>query len=234
MYTFCQQKQKIWECLSDLTEKTQSVLFTVVFYCNKIRYRLKNIVLCRRRDRKEGCVMYSHTARRQQPVSTKSLCMIAVCMAVVFMMTFMPRIPIPFGYAHLGDAVIFLLILFLPRRQAGFAASIGSAFSDLLGGFPIWILPTLVIKWVMVEIVFRMAAIPAAGKQPSVLSMQMLLAFSVSALWMVIAYAGSGALLYGSTGAGLLMTPGLIGEGVINVAAAMAVGAALQKAAACF
>ena len=160
--------------------------------------------------------------------------MTAVCMTVVFMMTFMPRIPIPFGYAHLGDAVIFLLILFLPRRQAGFAASIGSAFSDLLGGFPIWILPTLVIKWVMVEIVFRMAAIPAAGKQPSVLSMQMLLAFSVSALWMVIAYAGSGALLYGSTGAGLLMTPGLIGEGVINVAVAMAVGAALQKAAACF
>ena len=86
----------------------------------------------------------------------------------------------------------------------------------------------------MVEIVFRMAPIPAAGKQPWVLSMQMLLAFSVSALWMVIAYAGSGALLYGSTGAGLLMTPGLIGEGVINVAAAMAVGAALQKAAACF
>jgi hypothetical protein len=64
--------------------------------------------------------------------------------------------------------------------------------------------------------------------------MQMLLAFSVSALWMVIAYAGSGALLYGSTGAGLLMTPGLIGEGIVNVAAAMAVGAALQKAAACF
>ena len=234
LYAFWQQKQKIWECLSDLTEKTQSVLFTVVFYCNKIRYRLKNIVLCRRRDRKEGCVMYSHTARRQQPVSTKSLCMTAVCMAVVFMMTFMPRIPIPFGYAHLGDAVIFLLILFLPRRQAGFAASIGSAFSDLLGGFPIWILPTLVIKWVMVEIVFRMAAIPAAGERPSVLSMRMLLAFSVSALWMVIAYAGSGALLYGSAGAGLLMTPGLIGEGVINVAAAMAVGAALQKAAACF
>lgn len=157
--------------------------------------------------------------------------MTAVCMTVVFMMTFMPRIPIPFGYAHLGDAVIFLLILFLPRRQAGFAASIGSAFSDLLGGFPIWILPTLVIKWVMVEIVFRMAAIPAEGEGPSVLSMRMLLAFSVSALWMVIAYAGSGALLYGS--AGLLMTPGLIGEGVINVAAAMAVGAALQKAAAC-
>ena len=47
LYAFCQQKQKIWECLSDLTEKTQSVLFTVVFYCNKIRYRLKNIVLCR-------------------------------------------------------------------------------------------------------------------------------------------------------------------------------------------
>ena len=116
--------------------------------------------------------MYSHTARKQQQVSTKSLCMTAVCMAVVFLMTFMPRIPIPFGYAHLGDAVIFLLILFLPRRQAGFAASVGSAFSDLLGGFPIWIVPTLVIKWVMVEIVFRMAAMPAARERSSVLSLR--------------------------------------------------------------
>ena len=178
--------------------------------------------------------MYSHTARKQQQVSTKSLCMTAVCMAVVFLMTFMPRIPIPFGYAHLGDAVIFLLILFLPRRQAGCAASVGSAFSDLLGGFPIWIVPTLVIKWVMVEIVFRMAAMPAARERSSVLSLRTLLAFSVSALWMVIAYAGSGALLYGSAGAGLLMTPGLIGEGIVNVAAAMAGGAALQKAGACF
>lgn len=172
--------------------------------------------------------MYLHAANGQQPVSTKSLCMTAVCMAMVFLMTFMPRIPIPFGYAHLGDTVIFLLILFLPRHQAGIAASVGSAFSDLLGGFPIWILPTLVIKWVMVEFVFRIAAVPDRECY-SVLSLRTLWAFSASALWMVIAYAGSGALLYGSTGAGLLMLPGLIGEGFVNVVAAVAVGAALQK-----
>ena len=86
---------------------------------------------------------------QQTAVSTKTLCLTAVLAAFVFIMTFVPKIPIPLGYAHLGDAVIYLLVLFISRREACLAAAIGSAFADLMGGFPIWILPTLIIKWVM-------------------------------------------------------------------------------------
>ena len=53
----------------------------------------------------------------QAPYTTKSICLSAVLAAVVFIMTFVPRIPIPLGYAHLGDAVIFLSFLYFNRRE---------------------------------------------------------------------------------------------------------------------
>lgn len=154
------------------------------------------------------------------------ICVTAVFMAAVCMMTFLPRIPIPFGYAHLGDTIIFLMVLFLSKRQAAAAAAIGSALADFLGGFPIWIIPTVFIKWGMVEIVFRIAA--GNGNTSAVQYWRTGAAFLVSALWMIIAYAGIGAVLYGSAGAGMLMIPGLAGEGIINVAAAMAAQWLLQ------
>lgn len=139
---------------------------------------------------------------------------------------FCPKIPIPLGYAHLGDAVIYLLVLFIGRREACFAASIGSALADLIGGFPIWIIPTLIIKWVMVEAVFL---IVRPDKAPcKLLSARMVLAFFVSSAWMVVSYTAAGAVLYSSIASALPMIPGLIGEGVINMIIAFAAGMALR------
>lgn len=163
---------------------------------------------------------------QQTAVSTKTLCLTAVLAAFVFIMTFVPKIPIPLGYAHLGDAVIYLLVLFISRREACLAAAIGSAFADLMGGFPIWILPTLIIKWVMVEAVFWMV-------RPDILpckflSVRMVLAFFVSSAWMVVSYTAAGAILYSSVASALPMVSGLIGEGIINMAVAFAAGMVLR------
>lgn len=82
--------------------------------------------------------MHSSSMEQKAAVfSAANLCYAAVLTALVFILTFVPRIPIPLGYAHLGDAVIFASVLFSSRRQAAAAASIGSALSDLIGGFPI-------------------------------------------------------------------------------------------------
>lgn len=210
-----------------LTEKRQSVLFTLRIYCNKIKDKLKrnNALKCR----KEGIGMmpFSDVPKKKTGQdAVTDICVTAVFMAAVCMMTFLPRIPIPFGYAHLGDAIIFLMVLFLSKRQAATAAAIGSALADFLGGFPIWIIPTVFIKWGMVEIVFRIAV--GNGSTSAVQYWRTGAAFLVSALWMIIAYAGIGAVLYGSAGAGMLMIPGLAGEGIINVAAAMAAQWLLQ------
>ena len=75
--------------------------------------------------------------------------------ALVFVATYVPHIPIPLGYAHLGDAVIFLLAVLAPRRSVLFAACLGSAMADIFGGFALWAGPTILIKLIMAEIVCR-------------------------------------------------------------------------------
>lgn len=144
--------------------------------------------------------------------TTQEIVFIALMTALVFIATYLPHIPIPLGYAHLGDAVIFLLALLAPRRAALFAACIGSALADLLGGFALWIVPTLVIKLVMAEIVYRAARSGSKiGGRTRVLA-----ALLVSSLWMAAAYTLAGAVLYASLPAALASSPGLLMEGLVN------------------
>ena len=164
----------------------------------------------------------SHDLAARPTVSAQELCMTAVMTALVFLATFVPHIPIPLGYAHLGDAVIFLLALLLRRRDALFAACVGSALSDVLGGFALWALPTLVIKFLMVEGVCRVA-----GSAPG--TARTAAAFLASSLWMAAAYTAFGALLYASVAAGLASAPGLLMEGVVNTAVALLVLPALRR-----
>mgnify|MGYP002134796025 FL=1 len=145
--------------------------------------------------------------------------------AVVFLATFVPRIPIPLGYAHLGDAAIFLIVLSLGRREALLVACLGSALSDLLGGFPLWILPTLLIKFIMADIVWRVARTGSITPDRR----RMITAFLLASAWMVIGYTVFGALLYDSLAAGLASAPGLIMEGLLNSLAALLLLPALRS-----
>ena len=147
--------------------------------------------------------------RRKRDFSVKDLVLTALMTAIVFLATFVPHIPIPLGYAHLGDAAIFLFALFAPRRSALFAACFGSALADFMSGFALWIVPTLVIKFVMAEIVCRMADAASLIGRIGV-------ALTLSSLWMAVAYTLAGAVLYDSFAAALGSFPGLFVEGVVN------------------
>lgn len=168
----------------------------------------------------------SSPAPEREGGSARRLCLTAVMTAVVFLATFIPRIPIPLGYAHLGDAAIFLMVLLTPRRPALLAACIGSALSDLLGGFPLWILPTLLIKWIMAEIVRKTCVSQGHIAKTSRLTA----AFLAASLWMATGYTLFGALLYDSLSAGLASAPGLIMEGLVNSAAALILLPFLKRA----
>lgn len=157
-------------------------------------------------------------------MTTRELCLAAVMTAVVFLATFVPRIPIPLGYAHLGDAAIFLMVLFLGRRETLIAACFGSALSDLLGGFPLWIVPTIIIKFFMADIAWRVIRhTRTAG------AVRLLAGFLLASVWMAAAYTLFGALLYDSLAAGLASAPGLIAEGVLNSIIAVIAAGILKK-----
>ena len=70
--------------------------------------------------------------------------------AITVMTAYLLHIPLPTGgYIHLGDALIYLAACLLPVPYAAAAAAIGAGLADLLTA-PMWVLPTLVIKAVLV------------------------------------------------------------------------------------
>lgn len=70
--------------------------------------------------------------------------------AITVMTAYVLHIPIPTGgYIHLGDALIYLAACLLPLPYAAAAAAIGAGLADLLTA-PMWVLPTLVIKALIV------------------------------------------------------------------------------------
>ena len=82
-------------------------------------------------------------------ITTRDLALCAMMTAVIFVFTYMFKIPIPNGYIHLGDCFIFIAVLLLGRRKGSIAGALGAALADLTGGYMMWILPTFVIKAVM-------------------------------------------------------------------------------------
>ncbi len=85
--------------------------------------------------------------------NTKLLIKTALFIAIIVIMTtFFLHIPTGLngGYIHLGDVFIFLAAVFLPKRYAIISAIIGGGLSDLLSGAIIWVIPTMIIKPLLV------------------------------------------------------------------------------------
>ena len=98
---------------------------------------------------------------------TRDLVTTALMAALVFVATFLIRIPNPMtgGYHHMGDCMIFMAVVLLGRKNGAAAAGIGGALSDFLAGAPIWILPTLVIKYIMAFIMGTIVKIKPESKK---------------------------------------------------------------------
>lgn len=82
--------------------------------------------------------------------TTRRLVVTALFAAAITVMTaYILHIPIPSGYIHIGDALIYLCASLLPLPYAMAAGAIGGGLSDLLT-YPSWTLPTLIIKALIV------------------------------------------------------------------------------------
>ena len=159
-------------------------------------------------------------------VSTRELTLTAVMSAFVFIATFVPKIPIPLGYAHLGDAAIFIIVVMFGRKVGILSGCFGSMLADLIGGFPIWIGPTLIIKWLMAE---TFSSIAKLDENFNYYSPRTIAALILAGIVMTIGYTLIGALLYDSLEAGLSSAPGLLIEGLVNAVAAVFIGTAMLR-----
>ena len=81
----------------------------------------------------------------------------ALFAALTFCATFVIKIPTPTGgYVHLGDSIVLLSGWLLGPVFGTLSAAIGSALSDLIGGYSTYILPTFIIKGVMALVAWCM------------------------------------------------------------------------------
>jgi uncharacterized membrane protein len=85
---------------------------------------------------------------RKEASSTALIAMAAVMAALVCITTMLIQIPIPAteGFFNIGDAMIMIAALTGGPIVGAFAGGIGSSLADLLGGWYIWVIPTLIIK----------------------------------------------------------------------------------------
>lgn len=104
---------------------------------------------------------------REQTMSTHFLVITAMFAALTLLATSVLKIQTPtFGYIHIGDCFVLLSGIFLGPVYGGLAAGIGSALSDLLGGYAMWVPGTFAIKFVdamIAALVYR--AIQKASKK---------------------------------------------------------------------
>ena len=85
-------------------------------------------------------------------VRTRNLVTSALLAAIICLVTgYILHIPTPNGgYAHIGDAVIYLSASILPLPYAIACSAIGAGLADLTTGAIIWVVPTLIIKPILV------------------------------------------------------------------------------------
>lgn len=143
----------------------------------------------------------------------KRLTLGGVLAALVFVMTYFPKVPVPVtgGYIHLGDGAVFLAGMLLGPLSIA-AGAIGSALSDLAGGYVPYVLPTLVIKGVMALLVWLLYR---PGKP-----LRQLAAFVLAEVWMVAGYFLTEWAMMGFPAALAAVAPNLI-QGAAGVALGM-------------
>lgn len=126
--------------------------------------------------------------------------------AITVMTAYLLHIPIPTGgYIHLGDALIYLAACLLPVPYAAAPAAIGAGLADLLTA-PMWVLPTLVIKAVIVLFF--------TNKGERLLCRRNLAAVVIAGLFSPAAYALAGCAMTGTMAAFVPQFLGTLVQGI--------------------
>lgn len=111
----------------------------------------------------------------------KNLVLSGIGIAVVFVATFYIKVPNAIGgYFNLGDGFILLFSSILNPMGAFLVGGLGSAMADVVGGYPHYFIPTLLIKGI--EGVMVSMLLKRFGAKIKVLT------FVSASSWMILGY----------------------------------------------
>lgn len=98
--------------------------------------------------------MLYYIAKEGESMKTRRIILSALFAALICVATLVIRIPLPvIGYINMGDCFVLLAGIFFGPLYGGIASGIGSAFADLISGYPIYLPFTFVIKFLMAVVI---------------------------------------------------------------------------------
>ena len=165
-----------------------------------------------------------------------TLVLTGVFTALVMAATSFFKVPVAAtnGYVHMGDAMVFLAVAVLGRKNGTIAGASGSALADLLGGYAHWVPWTFVIKGVMAfvcgTILYAGQDSDGAATSGTKISARSITAMSIGSLIMIAGYFTAHRFIYGTWAAPFAALPGNIIQGVCGVVIAEIAAAAIGKA----
>lgn len=143
-------------------------------------------------------------------------------LALVFVVTRFIQIPIPLGYFNVGNSVILLFCLILDDGYGIAASALGSALADLVS-YPVYTVPTLIIKALMPWLFIVLNKKFRDKKPAAIISM------AISTLIPLFGYTLTGGIIYKNIVAGFAQFPGLFLEYVANLIIFAALFAPVSK-----
>lgn len=153
----------------------------------------------------------------------------ALLTALTAVATMVIKVPTPVtnGYVNLGDIVVLLCGWTLGPVYGFFAAGVGSALTDLLGGYMAYVPGTLVIKGLMATAAYFLA-FPGKGRR-TVQFVARVISGIVAEAIMVLGYFAYEAALLGYGMAAAASIPGNVVQGVFGLVGGLALYALMAK-----
>lgn len=152
-------------------------------------------------------------------VKIKKMCFSAMFAAMIFGLT-MLHIPIGAGgYIHIGDALIYITALLMGGPWAFLSAAIGAAVADIVSGFAVYAIPSMIIK-MLIAVPFALVS----KKEEKLLSARTALLTIPSGAVTILGYFIADLILY-REGAVADLIPNLIqavGSGIVFIVLALA------------
>ncbi len=149
--------------------------------------------------------------------STKKLVTIAVLTALTTVATFAIKIPTiaTEGYVNVGDTVVMFAAITLGPVAGFITGGLGSCLSDLISGYPHWILPTFIIKGIeglLVALIFRLFKKTKLNEYVSAG-----ISAIIGAVVMIAGYFVASTIMKGSVAVALTGVPGNCLQGLFSV-----------------
>ncbi len=139
----------------------------------------------------------------------------AVIAALVFVATQFIKVPLPFGYANMGDCFVILSGWVIGGGYGCVAAVAGSILADVISGYAIYVPASLIIKAIMSFVAYKgfQFAIKFSGKKRR---MVLIIIAMIAELIMVTGYFLYEIILY-EIGGAMVSLMGNILQGLVAV-----------------